>query len=103
MVPSERRWKWVRKDCYPEELQELIEKLSEVKQKKKPREGRAGRREEGQATQADAGDDEEEYVTKVATRTDLLLDYSIEYNVRERLEALTLERSKGKYSANFHV
>lgn len=37
------------------------------------------------------------------TRNDLLIDYSVLGNVKERLEVLTQERFKGKFSMQFHI
>lgn len=34
MTPEERRWKWVKKENLPQDLNELIEKLSAKKPKK---------------------------------------------------------------------
>ena len=58
MLPSERRWKWVKKECYPEELAELIERLSKKKTKQS--------KEEKKKNQKVAADEEEEgdqYIT----------------------------------------
>jgi translation initiation factor 3 subunit C len=44
-----------------------------------------------------------EFVTTVRTRNDLLIDYTQIHNVKERLEILTQERSKGKFNIRFHI
>lgn len=53
--------------------------------------------------ESDEEEDDNEFVTQVTTRNDLTLDYTQIVNVKERLEILTQERFKGKYSASFHV
>jgi hypothetical protein len=101
MLPEERRWKWVKKENLPEDFVELMEKLSSKKGK-----GEKKERVVSLVTEKkDEGDDEEqnEYITEVKTRNDLLIDYSIILNVKERLEILTQERFKGKFSMDFHV
>lgn len=44
-----------------------------------------------------------DFVTQVHARNDLTVDYSIVFNVRERLDFLKKERIKGKFSADYHV
>jgi len=39
MTPTERRWKWVKKEHLPQDLKDLMEKLS----KKKPKKSREDR------------------------------------------------------------
>ena len=34
MTASERRWKWVKEDCLPDDLKSLMQKLKGGKQKK---------------------------------------------------------------------
>ena len=88
MLPEERRWKWVKKECIPEELTTLIEKLSK---KKKGKGDKQKERDDVKTKVADevVGGDDSEYVTTVKTRNDLNIDYSLIPNVKERLEILT--------------
>lgn len=102
MTPDERRWKWVRKDAMPVELIDIIDKLSRKKVKKTADERKADK--QVKATDAvDEGEEGEDYTTQINARTDLLLDYTVILNVRERLVILRQERIKGKFNANFHV
>lgn len=103
MAPEERRWKWVKKEALPEDLSELMEKLSRKKGK-----GDKATRKEAKASAKEDVDtvvdgDVTEFVTTVRTRNDLQIDYTIIFNVKERLEILTLERFKGKFNMQFHI
>ena len=99
MLPSERRWKWVKKECYPDELAELIERLSNKKTNKTKDEKKRNNK---VALESDE-DEGDEYVTQVKTRNDLTLDYTNPQIVKDNLEVLTNEKFKGKYSPSFHV
>lgn len=95
MTAEERRWKWVKKESQPEELKEIIEKLSKktTKKEKKERE----RFVQNEVDDVSEQTEQAEFVTTVKTRNDLLIDYSIIANVKERLEMLKQERFKGKF------
>lgn len=83
MTAEERRWKWVKKECLPEDLSELIEKLSKKKEKKKRE------KETHKPTDvADLQEDLPEYITTVKTRNDLNIDYTHIGNVKSELEIL---------------
>lgn len=90
MIPQERRWKWVKTECLPDDLKELMDKLSKKKGK-----GSKAEKKEAKQNAKDEAEDEQvdenvvEFVTTVRTRNDLLIDYSLLVNVKERLEILT--------------
>ena len=81
-----------------------MEKLSKKKGK-----GSKAEKKEAKKNAKDEVEDEpvdenaDEFVTTVRTRNDLLIDYSIILNVKERLEILTQERFKGKFNMPFHI
>lgn len=97
MTNEERRWKWVKKECLPDDLTELIEKLSTKKQKKVT----VAKKREEESVEEEV--DQTEYITTVKTRDDLSIDYSVVQNVKTYLEILKQERFKGKFSPVFHV
>lgn len=103
MIPEERRWKWVKKEALPEDLAELMEKLSRKKSKKVKAAPSDALKDKKGAEDGTADNAASEFVTTVRTRNDLLVDYTIMQNVRERLEILTQERFKGKFNMLFHV
>ena len=100
MTPAERRWKWVKKDALPKDLQMLMESLTKKKKKSKDAEGA-----EKKDKQKKTGDESEEELldTQVHVRNDLEVDYSQIVNVKEKLQILKEERIKSKFSATFHV
>lgn len=82
MTANERRWKWVRKECLPEDLSYLMEKLS----KKKKETVTKRERKVGHAADSDEeGEPSAEFETKINLRNDLILDYTLISNVNERL------------------
>ena len=103
MIPEERRWKWVKKDALPEDLNDLMEKLSRKKGKKVKAAPTEAQKDKKETEDGAADNASSEFVTQVRTRNDLQVDYTIIHNVRERLEILTQERFKGKFNMQFHV
>jgi hypothetical protein len=89
MIPEERRWTWVKKEALPEDLCELMEKLSRKKGKKVKAAPTEAQKDKKGAEDGAADINASEFVTTVRTRNDLLVDYTIIHNVRERLEILT--------------
>lgn len=101
LTPLERRWKWVKEECYPEDLEKLIGIL---KGGKKPKNADENDDENEKKTKEVVDPNTKEYFeTVLKTRDDLEIDYTNLYNVKTRLEILTEEKFKGKYSAKFHV
>jgi len=75
MLPEERRWKWVKKENLPDDLQELMDKLSKKKGKGEKKEKDTAAKTKVEETDQD-GLTSSEYVTTVKTRNDLYVDYS---------------------------
>lgn len=82
MSNEERRWKWVKKECLPDDLTELIDKLSTKKQKKVT----VAKKREEESVEEEV--DQAEYITTVKTRDDLTIDYTVVANVKTYLEIL---------------
>ena len=94
MTPTERRWKWVRQDCLPEDMKEI---LQIGKKKKKEKEDKKKLSKKGDT------DDEDDYITKVNVRNDLELDYTEYANVHDILKILKEERRKERFNFNYHA
>lgn len=96
MKPDERRWKWVRKDCLPPEMQAIFSPQTKVPSKKHKE------RDEG-------GDDEDKEKEEVMKETVLKLDnfmeldYSDVANVHETMKKLKEERRSTKFKQAYHV
>ena len=99
MTATERRWKWVKQECLPEDLQKLMEQLTGKKKKKNDKK------------EEESGEEDQENKVKVEKeefRTEIKHDYlSMDFTVyttcQEVLEALREERVKSKYSADYHM
>jgi hypothetical protein len=102
MTPSEKRWKWVLKDCLPLDMLKYIA-LGQTKKKKKDKdEKKDGKVEnEGVETTGAAADDDKGPGFIVDNK--LELDYKIVKNVEETLEVLKAERLKGKFNPIYHA
>ena len=100
MTASERRWKWVKKEALPEDLQKLMDQLMGKKQKAKAEDN-----EDGTAVQATGpakAEDQELFESQIK-RDYLSMDFTLYTTCQEILEALKEERLKAKYSAEFHT
>jgi len=94
MTPQQRRWKWVKKECLPIEIRNILErKPKKDKGEKKERERKVNENAEEGA----------EFITEIRTRDDMTLDYSQSHVVLERLPLLKQERLKGRYDPEYHV
>lgn len=96
MKPDERRWKWVRQDCLPEDMKKVLgigQKIKKEKEAKKEAEGPV----EGEVVE------EEFKETKVAISNYHELDYTDPANVYETMKKLKEERRSTKYKQNYHI
>ena len=93
--PSERRWKWVKKECLPLDLKNLLYKPEKEGKKEKEKVRVEGPNNENEA--------KEEFMTIVNTQQWLQDDYRIIVNVRDNLEALKQQRLKGKFDSKYHA
>jgi hypothetical protein len=99
MTPAERRWKWVKKSAMPKDLLELMEKLTKDKKKKKESTTKKTITDSGAVSNEPSTD----FITQLHTRNDIDVDYTVSFNVKERLDYLKKDRIKGKYSPEYHV
>ena len=58
MTPSERRWKWVKREAMPEDLIKLLDQLANKKQKKQKEKADDQNPDAGANAQETAGDAE---------------------------------------------
>lgn len=100
MTASERRWKWVKKESQPAELNKLLEQLSGNKKKKK--ETAADGEEDDENKVKEEGVEKEDFMTEIK-RDYLSMDFTIYPTCQEVLVALKEERMKAKYSAEYHT
>ena len=101
MTASERRWKWVKKDALPADLQKIMDMLMGGK-KKKGEDGDDDDDKKRPNEQKDKDQDIEDAMTKIK-RDYLSIDFTQYPNVSEIVDALKEERMKTKYSAVYHA
>jgi hypothetical protein len=99
MAPSEKRWKWVLKECLPLDMLKYIA-LGQTKKKTKDKDAKKDGKEE-KGINADA--DETEKGPGFIVDNKLELDYKIVKNVEESIEILKAERLKGKFNSIYHL
>lgn len=100
MTATERRYKWVKKECLPEDLQKLMDLLLGSKKKQKDDDDPDKPRPQNQQKEKEV--DEEVNLTQI--KLDYLsMDFKLFPNVSEVVEALKEERLKTKYSAVYHA
>jgi hypothetical protein len=100
MTPTERRWKWVLKECLPLDMLRYIA-LGQTKKKKKDKEEKKKVEDDAAADNADAADEDKGPGFIVDNK--LELDYKIVKNVEETMQALKSERLKGKFNPLYHA
>ena len=88
MKPEERRWKWVRQDCLPEDMKKLLGVGQEKKKDKKDDEVEDGDKEK---------EEKEFKETVVAVSNYHELDYNLKENVFETMKKLKEERRSTKF------
>jgi hypothetical protein len=99
MTPSEKRWKWVLKECLPLVMLKYIA-LGQTKKKKKDKEENKDKKDDkGEVNR----DDETEKGPGFIVDNKLELDYKIVKNVEETMEILKAERLKGKFNSIYHL
>jgi len=101
MTASERRWKWVKKESLPMDLQTLMDKLMGGKKNK----GGEGGEDDDDKKRTQGVQEEKEYEESMTQikRDYLSIDFKLFPNVQEIVEALKEERLKAKYSSGYHV
>jgi len=96
MTATERRWKWVKKDCLPEDLINLMVKLKIVTDDANEESTKRQQR-----PKAEAGATEEKMT--LIKRDYLNDDFTLFPVCKEVIDLLKEERMKSKYSADYHA
>jgi len=98
MAPSERRWKWVRRDCLPDDMLKILSIGASTKEKTKDDD------KDNKGGQNVNKDDGEDFITQLNLKNWLELDYQDVNEVKEISGLLKEERIKGmKFSFTYHV
>ena len=98
MTATERRWKWVKQDCLPQDLVQLMDKLKKPKKKDKEVDDDGNEKPKERETK----EAREDVMTQIK-RDYLNDDFSLFPTVKEVIELLKEERMKAKFSADYHA
>lgn len=98
MTPAQRRLKWMKRECLPEKIRDILDRMDkekiEVKPKPKPVDT------EKPVVVVGAEDYKE---TAINVKVDFQLDYSKPENVITKLKDIMLRKNKGKHDPKFLI